>query len=127
ARARATAHGQRRRDRAARRRRGTIEDHQAAPDETGGVTMSGITTHVLDIARGHPAAGVPVRLERREGAGWRGIARGTTDDDGRLRTLPSIEPGRYRLIFDSGAYNPDGFFPEVTIEFVVKDAAQHYH
>ena len=89
--------------------------------------MSGITTHVLDTARGRPAAGVPVRLERREGAGWRGIARGTTDDDGRLRTLPSIEPGRYRLIFDTGAYNPDGFFPEVAIVFEVNDAAQHYH
>ena len=91
--------------------------------------MSGITTHVLDTARGRPAAGVPVRLERREGAGWRGIARGTTDDDGRLRSLtgPSIEAGTYRITFDTGAYNANGFFPEVSIVFEVNDAAQHYH
>ena len=34
--------------------------------------MSGISTHVLDTARGKPAADVPVRLERRRDAGhWR--------------------------------------------------------
>ena len=69
--------------------------------------MSGITTHVLDTARGRPAAGVPVRLELRDGELWREIGRGTTDDDGRLRTLtgPSIEAGTYRITFDTGAYN----------------------
>ena len=91
--------------------------------------MSGITTHVLDTARGRPAAGVPVRLELRDGEQWREIGRGTTDDDGRLRTLtgPSIEAGTYRITFDTGAYNANGFFPEVAIVFEVKDAAQHYH
>ena len=89
--------------------------------------MSGITTHVLDTARGRPAAGIAVRLDVRDGGDWRELARGTTDADGRLRTLPSIDAGTYRLTFDTGAYNPDGFFLEVTIEFVVKDAAQHYH
>jgi 5-hydroxyisourate hydrolase len=28
--------------------------------------VSGLSTHVLDTARGRPAAGVPVTLERRE-------------------------------------------------------------
>jgi 5-hydroxyisourate hydrolase len=87
--------------------------------------MSGITTHVLDIARGRPASGVPVRLELRDGDAWREIARGTTDDDGRLRTLPSINAGTYRLIFDTSGRSE--FFPEVAIVFVVSDAAQHYH
>lgn len=89
--------------------------------------MSTISTHVLDTARGAPARGVPLRLEVRQGAGWRGIGRGTTDEDGRLSTLPSIDVGTYRLIFDTGSYNPDGFFPVVTIEFVVRDPGQHYH
>ena len=91
--------------------------------------MSGITTHVLDTARGRPAVGVPVRLELRDGDGWREIGRGTTDDDGRLRTLtgPSIDAGTYRITFDTDAYNAGGFFPEVSIVFEVNDAAQHYH
>ena len=29
-----------------------------------------ITTHVLDTARGRPAAGVPIVLERATGDGW---------------------------------------------------------
>jgi len=89
--------------------------------------MSGITTHVLDIARGRPAAGVPVRLELRDGDAWREIGRGTTDDDGRLRTLtgPSIAAGTYRITFDTRGRSE--FFPEVAIVFVVSDTAQHYH
>jgi 5-hydroxyisourate hydrolase len=89
--------------------------------------MSTISTHVLDTARGVPAAGISVRLEKREGAGWRGIGRSMTDEDGRVRNLPSIDAGRYRLTFDTGTYNPDGFFPVVTIEFGVNDGGQHYH
>ena len=47
-----------------------------------------ITTHVLDTARGKPAAGVPVALELRDGLGrWELIGQGVTDADGRLRTL----------------------------------------
>ena len=32
--------------------------------------MSNITTHVLDTARGVPAAGVPVHLERMQDGAW---------------------------------------------------------
>jgi len=89
--------------------------------------MSGITTHVLDTARGRPAAGVSVRLEFRTGHEWRELAQGTTDADGRVRTLtgPSIDAGTYRLTFDTAARSD--FFPEVAIVFEVKDAQQHYH
>jgi 5-hydroxyisourate hydrolase len=98
--------------------------------------MSGITTHVLDTARGRPAAGVPVTLEARgEGGGWRVIGRGATDADGRLRDLlPADFPvteGAYRLTFDAGAYFAaggfEGFYTEVSVSFVVRDAAAHYH
>jgi 5-hydroxyisourate hydrolase len=98
--------------------------------------MSAITTHVLDTARGRPAAGVPVTLEARDGAGvWRAEGGGTTDADGRLRDL--LPPGRalaegtYRLTFDTAAYfnaqGTPGFYPSVEIVFVVRDAAQHHH
>jgi 5-hydroxyisourate hydrolase len=85
-----------------------------------------LSTHVLDTARGEPARGVPVLLERWDGAGWLAVARGSTDGDGRLRDwVPDGQwrPGRYRLVFDTAG----AFFPEVTVVFEVTDAAAHYH
>ena len=38
--------------------------------------MSAITTHVLDLSRGRPAAGVPVQLDMRDAQGWRRLAEG---------------------------------------------------
>jgi 5-hydroxyisourate hydrolase len=100
--------------------------------------MSGspITTHVIDTARGKPGAAIPVVLERKtHTVGWQAIAEGITDMDGRLNDLidPSeaFLPGHYRLIFETGPYfllhNAEGFFPQVTISFVVRDPTQHYH
>jgi 5-hydroxyisourate hydrolase len=66
-----------------------------------------ITTHVLDTARGKPAAGVPVSLERTRDGQWHAVGSGVTDDDGRLRTLTPagpVEPGTYRIRFDTAAY-----------------------
>ena len=89
--------------------------------------MSGITTHVLDTARGRPAAGVPVVLERAVGSGWEAVGSGATDADGRARDLLTSAPedGHYRLRFDIGAYSR--FFPEVTVTFVVEGGEDHYH
>jgi len=50
--------------------------------------MSQITTHVLDISLGRPAANVQILLEARLGSGeWTVVGRGTTDGDGRLKDL----------------------------------------
>ena len=50
--------------------------------------MSQITTHVLDISIGRPAAGVPVILEiEKTGGGWKELGRGVTGGDGRLGEL----------------------------------------
>jgi 5-hydroxyisourate hydrolase len=100
--------------------------------------MTAITTHVLDTARGRPAAGVPVRLERTADGAELGRAR--TDGDGRVRALgPRLEPGSYRLVFDTADYlaeRPGGepaqasgppFFPEVTVTFTVDGLAAHEH
>jgi len=94
-----------------------------------------ITTHVLDVARGKPASAVPVTLEHRGAAGaWEEIARGATDADGRLKTLTpagTLATGHYRITFDTGAYfaasGVEGFYPRASVEFVVADAAAHYH
>lgn len=93
--------------------------------------MSAITTHVLDTARGRPAAGVSICLEH----GSEVLGRGETDADGRLRTLlPAgavLEAGAYRLVFDTGAWfaaqGVDAFYPEVAVDFIVQDGTQHYH
>jgi len=88
--------------------------------------VSLVTTHVLDTAAGRPAAGIDVRLEF-DGAE---IARGRTDDDGRIRDLgpDELAPGVYRLVFDTGAYlGPDAFYPDVTVSFRIADGAQHHH
>ena len=99
--------------------------------------MSRITTHVLDTALGRPAAGVPVVLERLSGGAVSPavLGRGVTDTDGRLRDLappePVLHPGVYRLTFDTGAYFRDqeleGFYPEVTVVFEVREGREHYH
>ncbi|MBA3820244.1 MAG: hydroxyisourate hydrolase [Deltaproteobacteria bacterium] len=93
-----------------------------------------ITTHVLDTAAGRPGRNIAIELERATGATWQPVGRGTTDDDGRLRTLTPagpVEPGTYRIRFATGAYlaalGQTGFFPVVEIQFTVEDGAQHYH
>lgn len=98
------------------------------------IAKSPITTHVLDLAVGRPAAGVPVSLAQGSGDDFREIGVGTTDADGRLTTWltpGSIAPGIYRLRFDLVAYFArDGrtfFYPYVDIAFMVRAADEHYH
>lgn len=93
--------------------------------------MSAVTTHVLDTARGRPAAGVRVRLEQIGSDGV--VVSATTDADGRVRRLgpDRVEPGTYRLVFDTADYfartGQSCFFPEVSLSFVVADPDRHLH
>ena len=97
--------------------------------------MSAITTHVLDISRGRPAAEISVVLERASDGGWIRLGEGVTDADGRCRTLlPAATPvpdGTYRLTFETGAYfranGIDSFFPYAQVTFDVRESAPHYH
>jgi 5-hydroxyisourate hydrolase len=95
--------------------------------------VSAITTHVLDAARGRPAAGLLVRLEHVVGVGGAVLATGTTDEDGRVQSLgPNrVCPGTYRLVFNTAGYfsrtDQPCFFPEVSLTFVVADPEQHHH
>jgi 5-hydroxyisourate hydrolase len=96
---------------------------------------SPVTTHVLDTARGAPAAGVRVTLDQERAPGtWARAGEGTTDGDGRAQELlseESLTEGAYRLVFDAGAYfegrGVHAFWRQVTIEFVVRDVNAHYH
>jgi 5-hydroxyisourate hydrolase len=99
--------------------------------------VSAITTHVLDIAIGFPAEGVPVVLERADpnNSAWELIGRGVTDADGRQRELAPngrrLAAGRYRLTFDTGAYftrtGRQSFFPEVAVVFAIDEGEEHQH
>ena len=94
-----------------------------------------LSTHVLDATLGRPAAGVPVRLERRGDDGtWTQVATGHTGADGRLAGwLPEGQPaaGVCRLTFGTGRYfagrGVPALYPEVTITFEVRDADEHLH
>ena len=96
---------------------------------------SPITTHVLDVAAGHPAAGIDAVLEALTDDGFETIGRGTTDDDGRITDLlppdHSLRPGVYRLTFRVGPYlgtsGTAGFYDDVPIQFRVDTPAEHYH
>lgn len=96
--------------------------------------MSGITTHVLDTARGRPAAGVSVLLSRLDGGAAEVVGRGQTDEDGRVRNLldsASLAPGTYQLTFHTRRYFESHglpvFFPHVSIAFEVAEGEQQYH
>ncbi len=95
-----------------------------------------ITTHILDISKGRPAAGVQILLEYRSEPGdWQSISRGATDVDGRLKTLypagQALTPGVYRLTFDTGSYfesqGTAAFYPEVVVVFETMPGERHYH
>ncbi|WP_022893055.1 hydroxyisourate hydrolase [Agromyces subbeticus] len=97
------------------------------------MSISQITTHVLDAMTGRPAEGVPVELLAREGGQWTLVGAGATDADGRAKQLgpSSVAPGEYRLRFGTGAYfaarGTETFFPEVLLSFLVAEEGRHYH
>lgn len=96
--------------------------------------MKSVSTHVLDIHRGRPAAGVVVLLEHKDGGAFTPLKRAVTDADGRVKELVpegQLTAGTYRITFDTGAYfaaqGVEGFYPEASIVFVIREAAAHYH
>ncbi len=98
----------------------------------GGVSvLSSLSTHVLDVARGLPAAGVSIRLWTDDGM----IFDGVTDADGRCSGLPNLPSGRYRLEFAVAAYfraagvplSDPPFLDQVTVDFGVAEPGGHYH
>ncbi len=93
----------------------------------------GISTHILDTSKGKPARGVTVSLELFDGALWRRIGEGVTNDDGRVKPLLETIPreGTYRIRFEVADYfkhsQQEAFFPVVTIDFTVRSTTEHYH
>ena len=100
--------------------------------------MSGITTHVLDVALGAPAPGVPIRLERHFDGAWHPVGIAITNDDGRAHPRDAqdeneqepLVKGDYRLTFEVAAYfkmrEVNALYPFVQITFTVSEI-RHYH
>lgn len=93
-----------------------------------------VSTHVLDLVRGGPAAGVAVALARLVDDAWTPIVDAATDADGRVGALVprgAGEPGTYKIRFDTGAYfattGTVGFYPYVEVVFTVVDGQAHHH
>lgn len=101
--------------------------------------MGKLTTHVLDTARGCPAAGVKIMLYRLAGQSHRKIAEVVTNADGRsdapLLEGEKLVAGQYELVFCVGSYLRDSgqvtgevlFLDEVPVRFGLASADQHYH
>ena len=103
------------------------------------MTSGYLTTHVLDTAKGCPAAGIRVSLYRVDANGNTKIAEAVTNDDGRTDApiLPAdkFAVGSYELVFAAGDYlRASGqagaepmFLDEVPIRFGMSEADSHYH
>lgn len=102
--------------------------------------MGRLTTHVLDTARGRPAAGLALALGRIGPDGnVEMLKTATTNVDGRtdgpLLEGNTFTPGTYELRFDVGEYFRDAgldlpepaFLEMVPIRFGIADGAAHYH
>lgn len=89
-----------------------------------------LSTHVLNLADGQPAAGLTVTLSVADGAT---IGSAVTDEDGRISAWPGADDlatGLYQLQFDTAPWfasrGETSFYPRVRIEFDA-DTARHYH
>lgn len=110
--------------------------------------MTTISAHILDTARGRPAADVPVALDIWADGGWQRLGGSVTGADGRIGDLPAFEPpapagpaypdgppappgqATCRLIFAVRdylvAHHGSAFFPEITAAFAA-GPGEHYH
>ena len=101
--------------------------------------MGKLTTHVLDLVRGRPAAGLRIDLYRISGDSREHLVSCETNEDGRvdspLLEAAAFTEGTYESVFQAGEYlrrkDPDyrhnAFLDEVVIRFQIADADEHYH
>ncbi len=94
----------------------------------------GLSTHILDTAKGRPATGVPLVLSKLHHGTWSEIGTGHTDSDGRCKTLlgdAPLEAATYKIRFDTAAYYATeklaGLYPFVEIVFTIATPNEHYH
>ncbi len=90
-----------------------------------------LTTHALDTARGHGAAGLSVAL-RRLSPSPADLGSVTLDEGGRAELAAALTPGVYELMFEAGAYQraqggEAQFLDQIPVRFTVTSGLDHYH
>jgi len=102
--------------------------------------MGQLSTHVLDTMHGCPAAGMKLTLQRVHATHVETLKEVILNKDGRheggpLLDAPAMAAGRYRLLFEVGAYfrargvdlPEPAFIDTVPVDFGIADANGHYH
>ena len=101
--------------------------------------MGQLTTHVLDISAGLPAAGVRIELHERTGEGLRLLMATATGPDGRVAAAllagKDFKAGTYQLTFHTAEYfrargvqlPEPAFLERACIEVGIAVPEQHYH
>lgn len=91
-----------------------------------------LSTHVLNLEEGAPAANLSIELRRLDADGNRleQLAQNLTNEDGRAADWPSLEEGDYELCFQVSSWYQNQsagcFYPRIRIEFTI-DSSRHYH
>jgi 5-hydroxyisourate hydrolase len=94
-----------------------------------------ISTHILDLTSGRPAAGVVVELakknDEKSGADWHRLAETITNADGRIQFDIESAAGVYCLTFKIEDYlrkqNLEPFFTVAPVTFQISDTKRKYH
>ena len=92
-----------------------------------------LSTHVLDTARGRPAAGIAVALHELGSGSPVLLAEAVTNTDGRtdqpLLAGAPLRMGIYELRFEVGGYfgDPASFLDIIPIRFGISEPESHYH
>jgi hydroxyisourate hydrolase len=114
--------------------------------------MSGrLSTHVLDVAQGRPAAGLSIQLWRIQANNRQLLKEVVTNQDGRtdppLLSGDDLRPGVYELVFHVGPYfenlsrkrnlsghslakaegTEDAFLNEIPVRFRILNPEENYH
>jgi 5-hydroxyisourate hydrolase len=101
--------------------------------------MGKLTTHVLNIASGVPAAGMRIELRRMVNGAPTVLSASQTNADGRcpapLLDGAALESGLYSLTFHVADYfrsrreplAEPPFLDKVVVDFGISDPAQNYH
>ncbi len=96
-----------------------------------------LSTHILDVSRGMPAAGVSIKLEKynAESKLWTFVDEKKTDSNGRIPDFLPAEKGNantgiFKLIYYTNDYfkkdRIESFYPFIEVVFEIKDQ-NHYH
>ncbi len=101
--------------------------------------MGQLTTHVLDISAGLPAAGVRIELHAHTPQGLRLLTTTATGTDGRVAAAllsgADFKAGSYQLTFHTAEYfrgrgiqlPEPAFLERASVQIGVAAADQHYH